>query len=603
MLLLGNIYTAKACPVNASFSVVDSGGVYHFYNYSSTGGSIKYLWDFGDSNYDDRFNTTHTYSSAGSVTVVLTVTDTLNNCQDTAIWNFSAKPLCWISASYGFTIKGKSVDFSSHGYYGPNIRYDWDYGDGTSSSNFYGGTSHFYSSNATYTSRLIATDTSKTNCADTLILDVIIGQCMVKADFLFRDSILLSGQFINVSSNATNYEWDFGDSTTTTEMHPFHIFNYHMDRDVRLVAYDTFLPNCSDTFYLNPVNLPCRVKAGFTTTRSKLDVLFQNASYAANEIYLDFGDGTDLNYPFWTWNHSYSAPGTYQVMIIASDTSHSNCSDTFRTVLIVDSCNVKASFTVNDSIGYQVFTNTSTNAQTSKWHFGDGSTSTLQNPVHRYSSDGFYAISLVVKDTVQKCADSAYVYKYVRNCYAYFEIRPDSTQTYSGVIYNLSSVRPGVTYKWYFGDGDSSSAYTPTHTYSGTGPYVLCLKMTDTFGCSDMFCDTIGFDSNGNLNQLTKAFSIRIVNPKGAVYTSLEDVETSEFFRIFPNPNNGLFTLETKKTGTYSVYDCTGRILQSGEVDESKVSLDLRGLNPGAYFIGLRASDGTQSFVKMVVRE
>ncbi|RZK89198.1 MAG: PKD domain-containing protein, partial [Pedobacter sp.] len=48
-----------------------------------------------------------------------------------------------------------------------------------------------------------------------------------------------------------------------------------------------------------------------------------------------------------------------------------------------------------------------------------------------------------------------------------------------------------ISYKWNFGDGDSSNLENPTHIYGSIGQYKVILKVTSSFGCSDTFSQTI----------------------------------------------------------------------------------------------------------------
>ncbi len=115
----------------------------------------------------------------------------------------------------------------------------------------------------------------------------------------------------------------------------------------------------------------------------------------------DFGDGgtSSLANPA----HTYTAPGTYTVSLNASNSKGGDVS-TMTDLVTVTAQAPLAGFTASPTSGTAplevTFTDTSTNQPASwAWDFGDGATSTEQNPVHSYATAGSYAVSLTVANT------------------------------------------------------------------------------------------------------------------------------------------------------------------------------------------------------------
>jgi len=132
------------------------------------------------------------------------------------------------------------------------------------------------------------------------------------------------------------------------------------------------------------------------------------------------------------------------------------------------------------------------------WDFGDGSgTSTLQNPTYIYTSPGNYPVSLVVTSD-EGCSDS-----YTESV----QITPTPNATWSALFgetytyrFTVDNPDPSAYYEWSFGDGGTSGAMNPTHTFPGPGVYVVCLTVIRN-GCSATSCDTItvgGLDVENN---------------------------------------------------------------------------------------------------------
>lgn len=142
------------------------------------------------------------------------------------------------------------------------------------------------------------------------------------------------------------------------------------------------------------------------------------------------------------------------------------------------------------------FTNTSTGGSSYYWDFGDGNTSFSANPSHTYNASGLYIVCLTISDTF--CQDTWCDSVYVQSsggggggCNADFTYSANN----STINFNNTS-NGGVWYSWDFGDGNSSSSMSPSHTYASSGLYVVCLTISDSF-CQDTYCDSVFIQGNG----------------------------------------------------------------------------------------------------------
>jgi gliding motility-associated-like protein len=127
-------------------------------------------------------------------------------------------------------------------------------------------------------------------------------------------------------------------------------------------------------------------------------VPFQNNSGGADKFLYDFGDGTVLNTATVpeTVDHVFTKAGIYTVTLTASN----DCSTNSTTETITVLGQPEPSFVSDVALGYPGleihFANTTTDAVTYLWDFGDGGTSTLSNPSHVYAQLGEYTVSLTV---------------------------------------------------------------------------------------------------------------------------------------------------------------------------------------------------------------
>jgi PKD repeat protein len=151
-----------------------------------------------------------------------------------------------------------------------------------------------------------------------------------------------------------------------------------------------------------------------------------------------------------------------------------------------------ADFTYQASELTVAFTDESTDADGSisswHWNFGDGGTSTQQNPIHTYAAEGSYSVTLTVTDNegAQDTYDQVITVDGSTTNIpptASFNFSP-SELTVSFTDTSVDSDGSIISWSWNFGDGNSSVAQNPTHTYSAEGEYTVNLTVTDDDGAT-----------------------------------------------------------------------------------------------------------------------
>jgi PKD repeat protein len=124
------------------------------------------------------------------------------------------------------------------------------------------------------------------------------------------------------------------------------------------------------------------------------------------------------------------------------------------------------------------------------WNFGDGQTSTSQNPSHTYSTAGNYSAVLTVTDN-QDVTDTGSISISVTTAPAQLiataSASPTSGQAPLTVNFTGGATggTPPYSYSWNFGDGGASSAQNQAHTYTAPGSYTTSLTVRDNSGASD----------------------------------------------------------------------------------------------------------------------
>src|SRR3989440_9040280 len=123
------------------------------------------------------------------------------------------------------------------------------------------------------------------------------------------------------------------------------------------------------------------------------------------------------------------------------------------------------------------------------WAFGDGTSSPAQNPVHTYAAAGSYSVSLTV--TNSGGSNSLTKPSYISVATPPAPLAPFSGSPTSGtaplaVTFTDQSTGPPAAWSWDFGDGTSSTAQNPVHTYAAAGSYSVSLTVTNSGGSNSL---------------------------------------------------------------------------------------------------------------------
>lgn len=279
-----------------------------------------------------------------------------------------------------------------------------------------------------------------------------------------------------------------------------------------------------------------------------------NSPLPINSYTWDFGDGTIVSGAN-TATHTYASTGAYTVIVTYNTGPGCTFTSTPLTVNIGSQPAANFSFTPANPCPNQnvTFTNLSTGPTGTiySWYFGDGGTSAQVNPVHAYSSQGTYTITLVANN--YGCRDTFILPITVSPPTAQF------TPVYScanrlSVSFNNTSVG-GTTYLWNFGDGNTSTAQAPTHTYTNFGTYNVTLTVTNQpSGCtSTQIVPVILF----NLKSQFTAVDSNTCAGKAVTFTANSSSFYNSYIWTFGSTTQTTTTNTVTKTfttpGTYTV--------------------------------------------------
>jgi PKD repeat protein len=212
--------------------------------------------------------------------------------------------------------------------------------------------------------------------------------------------------------------------------------------------------------------------------------VFTNTSSGSEPLSFlwEFGDGmtSTLRHP----THTYANLGTYTVVLSVTNSLGGDM--VTDTVSIVD-VPPAASFDVNATSGSVgdtfVFTNTSTGTNLQYlWDFGDGTTSTLENPTHVYSAGDIYTVTLHISNSAGSDMASVVLDVIGPPVADFISSTPDLVGETTFFTNTTQANPPDTSWLWVFGDGNFGTAENPTHVYSDAGLYEVQLTVSSPEG-------------------------------------------------------------------------------------------------------------------------
>ncbi len=466
----------------------------------STGNPQTWNWDFGDGTTSTQPNPVHAYTTPGAYDVNLTVTSGIN--KDTSVQTIVAGgvPVTDFLADRTTVSVNTPVNFMDKTLNSP-VSWSWNFGDGVTATGQ--NPAHSYLVKGIYTVTLTTTNPNGVDTEKKMNY-ITVGVAPV-ADFITEIPSYQQGtrtqyvRFIDTSAgNPVSWFWDFGDGQNSSEQAPpLHLYNKDGTYTVSLTVKNAFGENT-------------RTETNLIMVREGPRVDFKaDRTLASVNQYIHFTDLSTNNPSDWKWNfgdgtsgtgqnpdHAYRQPGTYSVTLTASDvyTSISHTKRNYITVVNTPHAEFSADRTKGITPFTVKFTDLSTGSPTGwTWDFGDGSTSSEQNPTHVYTTSGTsstssYTVSLTATNANGNDARNKLDYITVTQT-PIAEFTVDSRQGKAPFIVKFRDLSAGnpTAWLWEFGDGSTSTEQNPTHLYPFEGAYDVRLTVSNQFGEDTIF--------------------------------------------------------------------------------------------------------------------
>lgn len=300
-----------------------------------------------------------------------------------------------------------------------------------------------------------------------------------------------------------SYAWDFGDGTTGTGVTPSHTYTTGGNYQVSLTVTDNQGATNTVTQAVTVAGPPNQPPvAAFSDSNVNLAASFDAsassdpdgsvASYA-----WDFGDGNTATGVNAT--HTYTADGSYQVSLTVTDNEGAATSITKTLTVAANKAPVSSFVATNSNLAAAFDASASSDPDGTvasyAWDFGDGNTGAGVKATHSYSSAGSYQVTLTVTDnqgatnastqtvTVTAPPNQAPVAAFAAsnsNLVVAFDASGSSDP--DGTV---------ASYLWDFGDGNTGTGVSASHTYAAAGDYQVALTVTDNLGLSTKLTKTV----------------------------------------------------------------------------------------------------------------
>ena len=630
---------------------------YEFENNSSD--ALTYLWDFGDGQTSTEVNPTHAYDQTGLYTVRLTA---FNDCGSDFITqeiSIESLPIAEFSADPTQGCTPLAVQFSDNSSSNSDSWF-WEFEGGSPSTSTLRNPSVDYFNEGIYDVTLTVTNDLGSNT--TTKENYIFVQTQPVADFDFtRDMLTLS--FTNNSVGYDQLLWEFGDGATSMEENPSHTYGSDATYTVQLSATNA----CGTDVFSMEINVSSIPSANFSA----------DITTGCAPLEVQFLDESSDNVNAWNWTFpggnpstsnernpivNYINPGNYTVELTVTSDAGDDVLTRTDYITVLDE--PVAGFNFNVDGNTINFVNTSQNADSYDWDFGDGEFSSEISPSHTFLENGDYLITL----TSTNACGSDVTGQTIRigvTPLASFVADLNSGCAPLTVQFMNQSTGGATDFTWFFEGGSPATSVeeNPTVVYQEAGKFNVELRSTNALGTNVLIEEDFievfaapesGFNHELNANEVdfenTSNNATSFMWDFGDGVTSVEENPSHiyprednyfvqliasnecgsdtiiqeinyfissnnnplsvELFNVFPNPNEGIFKVELIAKPQSELQLDIVNILGERAVDSKSIDFSIGRLQEevnmsllpkGVYILRLSASEKKAIHKRIVI--
>jgi len=467
---------------------------------NNTIGLATYCWIFGDGSTSVLANPTHNYA-AGIYSVSLLAKQ--GTCIDTLVQMNYIEVGTELNSNFITDVnsgcEGMQVNFTDLTANNPDAWF-WDFGDGNT-SNLQNPSNIFINSGIF---DVTLTTTKGGQCIDSQVIFGAIEvfskpEIQLTSDTTYGCSIPFEVEFTDQTINAVSWNWDFGNSITSTFASSSVLYSNYGSYDISLTVTNT--KGCSEIKFFNNFIEVEKININISATELSGCIPFD----------IDFLDSTNSIRPIldWSWSfgdgnfsniqnpvHQYTSAGLFDVSLFVMNDYGCIANEIFTDFVKVyekPQADFQASHLISCPAGNINFSDLTLSASMLTnwfWDFGDGNISNLQNPIHQYQLTGTYDVSLIAASN--NCTDTFRILNYIEiiEPTAFFTENYNCDSPLKVEFENLSIGADNIF--WDFGDGNTSTQINPIHTYAIKGFYDVTLIVSNNMtGCTHEFVKSI----------------------------------------------------------------------------------------------------------------
>ncbi len=556
---ISNITVTTGCSMTA-----------HIENNSTN--NIGNIWTFGEGDLSstDSAEFDHQYHQTGYY-FIHHIAVANNGCHDSSnvgAWAIRGTTptasFSWDTVSCSNGIRFTNLSQNAGGYF-------WNFGDGSAVSEDRSPV-HAYASAGTYPVTLVAHSGPGCSASTTILVNAPQGWniALPKASFTYTIEACTNNiTLTSTSTDANSYTWKLNGVAVASGSNvviPNPGIGFHT---ISLVALNG---SCTDvnSKVIQIMNAPI-ANFNFQVSSCSGNAVFVNTSKNGLQYFWNFGDNSTLADTSVTSNsvYTYASNGTFEATLIVAN--NAGCRDTITKTVTVNvvANNSTANFTFNSTYcnctcsNKVQFLNTSSGTGNKYfWSFGDGNTSTQENPYKGFAAGGTYLVTLTTINS-SGCSNSITKSVFVPSTgngpSAGFStdhpVQCVSTNNFN--FYNHSNFMGNGWIKknyWNFGDGtsDSINSFVFNKKYNNPGTYTVTLVTVGAEGCRDTATMEVVVEATPCYNSVMVALGkdpfsqgkINSIETFTATGTSEVANNTKEMI-LYPNPSNGAFTIST----------------------------------------------------------
>jgi|GEM_PF-5381211 len=460
---------------------------------TSTGSPTSWSWTFNDGGSSTQQNPTHTFATAGTFHVSLTVSNTAGTnttAQDVTVGTAPVSPSAQFTYSPKSPTAGQPVSFTDTSTGAPTA-WSWNFGDNQTASTQ--NPTHTYGSSGKYHVILSVSNSIGTS---TTALDVTVAAAVIApvADFTFQPASPTTTTpvtFTDASSGGpTSWTWDFNDGNSATGSSVTHKFTSPGSYAVKLTATNS--AGTSQKTHSVTVT-----QGGTTPPNAEFSWTPQYPATASTVTFNDLSQNTPTSWQ-WTFgdntpavsiqnpSHAFTAAGTYTVTLTATNgggqsvRSHSLTvgDPPSNVVFSVD----KPSPLVGDTIRFTA-SSTGGTVDTWTWNFGDGTTASGQVTTHSFATANTYGVSVVAQNKFGTAAASARIVVSTGSApHADFSYTPANPTVQDNIKFVDTSVGNPSRWSWSIDGNPAGSSSSISFQFAASGNHTVSLDVYNPYG-------------------------------------------------------------------------------------------------------------------------